>query len=141
MNPRYDMRSVLKISAGVIGMFVGIVAVCYGIIAVALYLFIDFCADTTIRSLPSPDQKMLLIVSQLNCGATTSGDTIATFTPSDSKTPRKKAPGFLFIRGLHELPARWTSSRSIEVALPKDMKEEDIQRSDQNTYGIAIDYK
>ena len=141
MKPRYSMRSILKISAGVVGMLVGIVALCYGIIAIALHLFIDFCSDEVIRSQLSPDQKMLLIVSQLNCGATTSGDTTITLIPSDSRTPREKTPGFVFIRGLHDLPTRWTSDRTIEIILPKDIKDEDVQRSAQNTHGIAIDYK
>jgi hypothetical protein len=86
---------------------------------------------------------MRLVVSHLNCGATTSGDTTVAFMPRDSKIPPRKAPGFLLIRGLHDVPVRWTSDNSVEIILPKEkeLKEEDIQRRQQNTYGIATDYR
>ena len=62
------MRRSLTVALGTVGVFVGAVALVFGVLGTALS---GTCGNTVVARVPSPDARLEAVVFQRDCGATT----------------------------------------------------------------------
>ena len=96
------------------------------------------CVIALQRAIPAPNAKNVLVVNEVDCGASTPFSTQIVLLSAGAIFSREGDPPFFVAQGRHQLAVNWIGDSQIEIAVPREVQ---IFRRDNYSNGISVSYR
>jgi hypothetical protein len=108
-----------------------------GFLAYDAYIF-DPCEIVVHQSIPSPDQKKMVIIFEAECGATVGFNTQASIASVSVGFSPHRNPSFFSMNGQRQLTVEWKDDKVVTVAVPPGDK---VYRKDTRADDVSVEYR
>jgi hypothetical protein len=95
------------------------------------------CVDTVLMESTSPDQSMVAVVFELDCGATAAENTQICLLRVGEKWDPERQASFSVFESEQRAQLCWRDSKTLLVTLPTERK---VFRQEATASGVAVEY-